>query len=171
MNEIVFRGLKRAFLVSAAFGIAATFSTGLRTVLLDVYLLAMGGVLLLALVRTTRAHAPPGGASNFDGVLATMRRPPPDSGAPVLARDLDLSTVTAFHLHIRLRPLLREIAAHRLRARYGVDLDVEPGRARELVGARAWELVRPLRPPPADRLAPGPPVSYLREVVAELESI
>jgi hypothetical protein len=171
MSAIVFRAVRLALLVSVAFGIAAAFSTGLRTVLLDVYLLAMGGVLLLALIRTTRVHAPPDATSNFDRALVTMRRPPPDSGAPVLVRDLDLSTVTAFHLHIRLRPLLREIAAHRLRARYGVDLDLEPGRARELVGARAWELVQPLRPPPTDRLAPGPPVSYLREVVAELERI
>jgi hypothetical protein len=171
MSAIAFRAVKLAVLVSLAFGIAAAFSTGLRTVLLDVYLLAMGGVLLLALVRTTRAHAPPGGASTFDSALATMRRRPPDSGASVLARDLDLSTLTAFHLHVRLRPLLREIAAHRLRAHYGVDLDLEPGRARELVGAQAWELVRPSRPPPADRLAPGPSVSYLREVVTELERI
>ena len=171
MSEIVFRAVKLAVFVSVAFGIAAAFSTGLRTVLLDVYLLAMGGVLLLALVRTTRVHSSPGGASSFDRALATMRRRPPDSGAPLLARDLDLSTVTAFHLHVRVRPLLREIAAHRLRARYGVDLDSEPARARELVGAQAWDLVRPFRPPPADRLAAGPSVSYLREVVTELERI
>jgi hypothetical protein len=171
MSEIVFRAVKLAFFVSVAFGVAAAVSTGLRTVLLDVYLLAMGGILLLALVRTTRVHSPLAGASAFDRALATMRRRPPDSGAPALGRDLDLSTVTSFHLHVRLRPLLREIAAHRLRARYGVDLDLEPGRARELVGAQAWELVRPFRPPPADRLAPGPSVSYLREVVTELERI
>jgi hypothetical protein len=171
MTAIVVRAVKVALVVSVAIGLAAYFSTGLRTVLLDVYLLAMGGVLLLAFVRTTRVKAPSGGASAFDHALAMMRRQPPDSGALALSRDLDLSTLTAFHLHIRLRPLLREIAAHKLRVRYGVDLDSEPGRARELVGARAWELVRPLRPPPEDRLAPGPGVSYLREVVTELERI
>lgn len=171
MRAIVVRAVKVALVVSVAIGIAAFFSTGLRTVLFDAYLLAMGGVLLLALVRTTQVNASSGGASGFDRALATMRRRSPDSGALALARDLDLSTLTAFHLHVRLRPLLREIAAHRLRAHYGVDLDAEPGRARELVGAQAWELVRPLRPPPADRLAPGPPVSYLREVVTELERI
>jgi hypothetical protein len=55
--------------------------------------------------------------------------------------------------------------------RYGVDLDSEPGRARELIGASAWEVVRPDRPPPRDRLAPGPPLSSLREVVADLEKV
>jgi hypothetical protein len=171
VTAIVFRAVKLALVVSVAIGVAAFFSTGLRTVLLDVYLLALGGVVLLALVRTTRIKAPSGGASNFDRALATMRRRPPDSGPLALARDLDLSTLTVFHLHFRLRPLLREIAAHRLRAHYGVGLDSEPERARELVGAQAWELVRPLRPPPADRLAPSPPLSYFREVVTELERI
>jgi len=171
VTTIVIRAVKVALVVSVVIGVAAFFSTGLRTLLLDVYLLAMGGVLLLALVRTTRVKAPPGRASTFDQALAKMRRRPADSGALALARDLDLSTMSAFHLHVRLRPLLREIAAHRLRRNYGVDLDLEPERARELVGAQAWELVRPLRPPPADRLAQGPQVSYLREVVTELEGI
>ena len=171
MTAIVLRAAKVAFVLSVAFGIAAFFSTGFRTVLLDVYLLAMGGVLLLALVRTTRIRTPSAGVSSFDSALERMRRQPLDSGPLTLTRELDLSTLTAFHLHVRVRPLLREIAAHRLRAHYGVDLYAEPGRARELVGAQAWELVQPDRPPPSDRLAPGPPVSYLREVVTDLERI
>jgi hypothetical protein len=171
VSSIVFRALKVAVLISAAIGIAAIFSTGLRTVLFDVYLLALGGVLLLALVRATRVKAPSATTSGFERALATMRKRPGDSGPLAMARDLDLATLTAFHLHVRVRPLLREIAAHRLRARYGVDLDAEPARARELVGARAWDVVRPDRSPPDDRLAPGPSVSYLREIVTELESI
>jgi hypothetical protein len=55
--------------------------------------------------------------------------------------------------------------------RYGIDLDAEPGRARELVGASAWELVRPDRAAPRDRLAAGPPLSSMRDVVADLERI
>jgi len=171
MNEIVVRAVKVALVVTIAIGIASYFSKGLRTILLDAYLLAMGGVFLLALVRTTRAKAPAPGPSNFDRALVTMHRRPVDTGALALVRELDLSTLSAFHLHARLRPLLREIASHRLLRRYGVDLDAEPARARELVGAAAWELVRPHRPPPDDRLAPGPPVSHLREVVAELERL
>ena len=171
MSAIVIRAAKLAFLLSVAFGVAAYFSTGFRAVLLDVYLLALGGVLLLALVRATRVKAPSAGVSGFDRALATMSRQPIDSGPLALTRDLDLSTLTAFHLHVRVRPLLREIAAHRLRAHYGVDLYTEPERARELVGGQAWELVQPDRPPPSDRLAPGPPASYLREVVTDLERI
>ena len=171
MNLIVNRALKVGFWLSVALGAALYFSTGLRTVFLDAYLVAIGGVLLLALVRTTRAKAPAERFSPFDQALERMGRRMPDSGELALVRDLDLSILSAFHLHIRVRPLLREIAGHRLRAHYGVDLDTEPGRARELVGTSAWELVRPERPPPDDRLAAGPSLSHLADVATELERL
>ena len=58
MRLIVTRAVKVALLVSVGLGIAAYFTTGLERVFLDAYLVAIGGVLLLALVRTTRAKAP-----------------------------------------------------------------------------------------------------------------
>lgn len=171
MNRISARAVKVGLVVSAAAGVAAVASSGGHAILLDVYLLCIGGVLLLALVRVTRAQAPAARDSRFDAALAAMRRPVAESGEPALVRDLELSTYSAFHLHARLRPVLREVAAHRLRARYGVELDAEPARAHELVGAAAWELVRPDRAPPADRLSTGPPLAELRTVVDELETI
>ena len=171
MNRIAARAVKVGLVVSVAAGIAALTSSGEGAILLDVYLLALGGVLLLALVRATRATARTGTGSELDRALAAMRAGPPDSGELTLVRDLELSSINAFHLHLRLRPVLREIAAHRLRTHYGVDLDAEPVRARELVGSSAWELVRPDRHPPPDRLASGPTASELGEVVAELERI
>lgn len=171
MNRIVWRAAKLAVALTIALGIAAFASTGVRDQLLDAYLLAMGGILLLALVRTTRAKASPAAPSELDQAIAAAGSGPADSGELSLVRDLDLSRMSAFHLHVRLRPVLREIAAHRLRARYGVELDAEPARARELIGRDAWELVRPDRPPPRDRLAHGPPLSHLRQVVHELEKL
>ena len=171
MSRILIRAVKVGLAVTIAFGIAALTSSGLRAILLDGYLLTVGGVLLLALVRATRAHAPAAEGSEFDRAVAAMRRRPPDSGELTLLRDLELSSLNSFHLHVRLRPLLREIAAHRLRTRYGVDLEAEPVRAREFVGPSAWELVRPDRPPPPDRLAAGPATSELREIVTELEEV
>jgi hypothetical protein len=171
MNRIRARAVKVGLTVSVAAGIAALASSGGHAIVLDVYLLCIGGVLLLALVRTTRARAPVPRGSELDVALAAMRKVPADSGEPALARELELSTYNAFHLHSRLRPVLRDVAAHRLRARYGVELDAEPGRARGLVGAVAWDVVRPDRPPPADRLGPGPSLDELRIVVDELEAI
>jgi hypothetical protein len=171
VNAIAFRALRVGLTVSAVAGIVAVASSGAHALLLDVYLLCIGAVILLALVRATRAQAPPTRGSQLDRALAAMRRTPADSGEPALVRELELSTYNAFHLHARVCPVLREIAAHRLRARYGVELDAEAGRARELIGAHAWELVRPDRPAPSDRLARGPTIAELQLVVDELEAI
>jgi len=171
VRRIVIQAVKVGLAASTALGILAFTSSGLHDVLLDAYLLALGGVLLLALVRTTRAKAPASGLSELERALDRMKTIPRDSGELALVRDLELSTMSAFHLHVRVRPVLREIAAHRLRKRFGVELESEPERARELIGTAAWELVRPHRPPPADRLAHGPPLSHLRAVVDELERV
>jgi hypothetical protein len=171
MRWIVVRAVKVVVLVSIAVGIAAFSYPGLRDLFLDIYLVTLGAVLLLALVRTTVAKAPTAKGSEFDKALTAMRARAPDVDEVGLDREIELSRLNAFHLHLRVRPLLREIAAHRLLKRYGVDLDAEPARARELVGASAWEIVRPDRPAPADRLAPGPPLSQLNAVLTDLERI
>lgn len=171
MSPIVFRAVRVGLAVSLAAGVAALTSSGGYAILLDVYLLCMGAVLLLALVRVTRARGPLQRQSSFDAALASMRRAPADSGEPTLLRELELSRSSAFHMHVRVRPVLREIAAHRLLARYGVDLDREPERARELVGAAAWDYVRPDRSAPENRLSLGPSTHELRVVTDELEAI
>jgi hypothetical protein len=172
MSWIVARAFKVGFALSAAVGLTAFAVSGARSILLDVYFLGMGGVLLLALVRTTREGGGTTGTSAFDRALEEMRgRRPSDSGELTLVNEVEQSTASALHLHVRLRPILREIAAHRLWMRFGVDLDREHERARELVGANAWELVRPERLPPSDRLARGPAQADLLVVVDELERL
>jgi hypothetical protein len=172
MNWIAARAFKVGFALSAAVGLTAFAVSGARSILLDVYFLGMGGVLLLALVRTTRDGGGSNVTSDFDRALEEMsRRHPSDSGELTLVNEVEQSSASALHLHVRLRPILREIAAHRLWMRFGVDLDREQERARELVGANAWELVRPERLPPSDRLARGPAPADLRVVVEELERL
>jgi hypothetical protein len=171
VNWIAARALKVALALTAVVGFTALAVSGARNVLLDVYLLGMGAVLLLAFVRTTREAGPSGDKSDFDRALAELARRPPESGELALVNDVKQSTVSSFHLHVRLRPVLREIAAHRLWMRFGVELDRQPAQARELMGTAAWELVRPDRPFPVDRLAAGPRPADLRTVVEELERI
>jgi hypothetical protein len=171
MNRIRARAIKWGLVVTAAAGIAALASSGAHAIVFDVYLLCLAAVLLLALVRTTRARVPARRSSVFDVALAAMHRAPAESGELALVRELELSTYNSFHFHSRLRPLLRDVAAHRLRSRYGVELDAEPARARELVGTEAWDAVRPDREPPADRMAAGPTLAELSVVVDELEAI
>ena len=171
MIRVAFRAVRLLLLVSLAAAIVAMVTDGLGRVLLESYLLAVGAILLLALVRTIHLQLPTGVASSFDSALAEMRRRPADAGEHPLAHDLRLARLSAFHLHVRLRPLLAEIAAHRLWAHYGVELGAEPARASELVGPAAWEVVRPERPPPADRLARGLPLPALGKIVTDLERL
>lgn len=171
MKEIRRRALKLGLIVSLTIGAAAFLSNGLRSVLVDAYLVAIGGVLLLALVRAARAKAPVDRSSEFETTAAKLRLAPSDTGALALAHELDQSIASEFHLHVRLRPLLREIASSRLRLHHGVDLVEDPHRASELVGAQAWELIDERRAPPQDRLAPGPSLAYLRDVIDELERL
>ena len=88
-----------------------------------------------------------------------------------VARALDLAEASSFDLHNVLRPIVREIAAARL-ARHGVSLDRQPERARALLGAQAWELVRPDREAPAGRSGRGGcSRDELRAIVDALEAI
>jgi hypothetical protein len=86
-------------------------------------------------------------------------RPYAAPGSPASLEELDRlvrwQVSTAGDVHFRLRPVLREIAAHRLQHGHDVDLDGSPAVARRLLGEVAFEVVRPDRPAPPDRLAPG----------------
>ena len=73
-------------------------------------------------------------------------------------------------LHLRLRPILREIAADGLRRR-GVELDAQPQAARALLAPETWELVRPDRPRPDDAFARGLAPARLDAVLDDLEAL
>ena len=80
---------------------------------------------------------------------------------------------TAWDVHTRLRPRLREVADDLLSARRGLQLD-DPAaaeRIRAMVGDPTWELVRPGRPVPADRQGPGLDRDELAIVLDGMERI
>jgi hypothetical protein len=170
VKRILRRALGLAAIASAIAGALALFTHGFGAAVLDGWLLAMGAVILLALVRLARLRAP-AATSTLDEAAQRMRTPEPVPPELALERDLILSRAIDFHFYVRLRPVLREIAAHRLRTSYGIELDREPGRARDLIPAQAWAVVDPHRPPPNDRLAPGPTLEQLSAVVHELERL
>jgi hypothetical protein len=171
MSDAVRRAVIVGTLITIGALIGLFASTGMRSRVLDAYLVALGAVLMLMLIRTVRTVIGDRSRSAFDDAQAEMRRPSPPSRGLTLDRDVELSRLNEFHFHMRLRPILREIAAVRLRRRFGVDLDREPARARELVPSAAWDVVRPDRPPPRDRLASGPSLASLREIASELERL
>jgi hypothetical protein len=71
--------------------------------------------------------------------------------------------------HTRLRPALRQAADERLRAHHGIGVD-HPA-ARDLLGSQAWELLRPDRPAPEDRRAPGPDEATMEAVLTAIEGL
>ena len=87
-----------------------------------------------------------------------------------LDRVVSAATSHAGDLHLRLRPILREIAANGLRRR-GVDLDAEPQAAQELLAPETWELVRPDRPRPDNAFARGLAPARLNAVLDDLEAL
>jgi hypothetical protein len=77
----------------------------------------------------------------------------------------------ALQTHAYLRPALAEIASWRLAA-HGYALESMPEeRGRRLLGELLWEIVRPRRPFPEDRHAPGVSAEKLGEMLDVLEGL
>ncbi|HEX2850506.1 MAG TPA: hypothetical protein VHN98_08125 [Acidimicrobiales bacterium] len=79
------------------------------------------------------------------------------------------ATGSAGTLHHRLRPVLQSIAGERLHVRHG--LAVDDARVAALVSPSTWELLRPDRPAPAERRAPGAPLAVIRAALDDLEKL
>jgi hypothetical protein len=167
--------VKRRVLAWAGFAVLATIALLLARVFeprrlgleLDIWALAIGGLALLNGVLLVREAYPLEGRTMIGAALvheeSEPKRPPQ---LERIERELSMASATAFDLHSRLRPLLREIATSRLAAR-GERL--EDGEAE--LGEELWELVRPDHLPPSDRHAAGIEPAALRRAVERLEAL
>jgi hypothetical protein len=169
--------VSRKLLPILGFGLLATLVAAValvaaperRDLVLDLYVLALGGIAVIRLVGLTRRRRQPGERSEFDDALhRPAQRPVRIAERDKLAREVQLGMQTAFDLHYRLRPTLVEIARNRLAGR-GVRL--ESDRARGILGDEAWELLRPDREVPRERNAPGIDGDELGRLVGALERI
>jgi hypothetical protein len=148
--------------------LAVIFLPGRRGLAFDLFLLLVAAGAVLALVRALSGVAPRAPRRRVSRPRRVSQRL---SELDRTERAVLLSASTAFDLHYRLRPILREVAAQRLATRRGLSLDADVEAARAVVGEETWELVRPDREPPELRFAPGIAAPQLREVVAVLERI
>jgi hypothetical protein len=140
--------------------------------LLSIYVVVVAAIALAALTRIARPAEERREASPLE--LALRPRTERPVRPPELVRterELTLGMASAGHAHRRLLPLLREAAAARLVAQRGVELTRRPREAEALLGEDAWELLRPDRPEPPDRNAPGLPLARIRTVVERLEAL
>jgi hypothetical protein len=151
-------------LASAVVGYVSLAQPGVRGIALHGYVLAIGALVMLALVSATSEALPRARRGELERALGERGpadRPPPELDR--VQREVMLSIASAYDLHYRLLPHLRAIAAARLERR-GLQL------APEHVG-RWWELLRPDRPPPEEHFGGGIPQRELRALVDDLERI
>ena len=136
----------------------------------DAFLLYLDAILLLALVRLTKSGT--SGESSFER-LAT--RPSSETEQlPELARmerNVVLATAKQFDSRQRIRPILREIAEHRLATSRGIYMDDDPDRAREVLGEEAWDLIHFEQDELDRRRGRGLELERLERVVDSLENI
>ena len=170
----------RAVLIrlAASVGLATAVLLGLvlalpgqRGLFVGIYELTLGAIGILAILGALRAKQPR--AWELSPFERPPERPPrPEQVAELerLDRVLVMASTSAFDVHHRLRPLVRSLAAERLYAHHGVDLEREPERAKALAGDELWELLRPDREL-GRRSGPGLPVPVTSRVVDELEAL
>jgi hypothetical protein len=148
-------------LATIAFAIAAFAAPGDRSLELHVYVLVLGGMAMTGVVSAVGGAVPRGRSSELRRALDAKPAPAePVRDLERMQRVVTLSVANAQDLHLRLLPILRDIAAARLE---------RTGRrpSEETLG-RWWELLRPDRPAPVDRFERGLPESELRALVADL---
>ena len=134
-------------------------------------ILVAGALLLLVLVGRARALDRPRGPSAYEEALRRRPRAPVRFGElAAVERAVALGSSNVFDLHFRLRPLLRDVATHRL-ARHGLELDGGSPAVPAALGEELWELVRPDRPAPRDRSAPGIGLPRLEAALHALEAV
>ncbi len=146
---------------SIVVGYFAAAQPGSRNVTLHAYVFIVGGLLMLGVVAAAGDAIPRRLRSEFDAALAEAARPEKQLPELVkLEREVTLATASAYDLHYRLLPHLREIAQARLE-----QSGRSPGP--DTLG-HWWELLRPDRPAPDDRFAKGISQNELRALVADL---
>jgi hypothetical protein len=139
---------------------------------LAIWVVLVTALVLILLVRHSREYGGPDPSSRFE---AALRERKPSATQPEelmrMDRELVLGSADADHAHRRLLPLLRATAAARIAAHHGFELERRPEAAHALLGDDVWDLLRPDRPAPANRHAPGVPRARIEAVIARVESL
>ena len=139
---------------------------------LAIWVVVVAAFLLVVVIRHSRANAGPKPARRFEAALRERKTATSQPEELVrMERELVLGSADAEHAHRRLLPLLRATAAARIAARHGFELERRPDAARALLGADAWELLRPDRPEPSDRHDAGIPQAQIAAVIARIEAL
>ena len=133
-------------------------------------LLILAGVAGAGAGVAALARLPVRGGGFEDAERPRLAFGPPPAQLVRLERMVEWSGESGLSAHTRLRPVLVEIAEARL-VRRGVGLERDLEESRRLLGPAVWELVRPDRPTPRGRDAPGITPRRLEEMLDSLEAL
>jgi hypothetical protein len=164
-------GTLRALVIpTVALAVVVAFVPGRVGLVVRIYALVVcAAALALALTALRRAYPAETPLRESRGASSSRRQPPSTLGR--IEHEAALGVGGSFDLHYRLAPHLRSIAAGLLASRRRISLEDQPEDARAIVGEETWELVRPNRPAPEDRLARGISPEALDRVVESLEHV
>jgi hypothetical protein len=144
-----------------------------HTVAAQVFLVVTAAVVIRLLVVTVVEGTSHPGPFAFDRALVPA--PPRELTAPSeparIRFEVGAATHRSMELHHQLRRRLRRLAADRLAADHGIDMDAEPEASHALLGEEAWDLLRPDLTPPSDRFGPGMPIEALTSIVTAVEDL
>ena len=133
-----------AVLATIALAVALVVLEGSRSLAINAWLLAIGGILIWTCWRALAGALPPAAASAFDSVRARPVEPPSRLPGVIAIEGAILDAEwSRSGAEFRLRPILRRIAAARLIEHHQVDLETEPAAARRILGDELWALVGP----------------------------
>ena len=170
--------MRRAWHASKLF-VLATVAVAVALVLvpdraelaIHIWLLVILSLACAVLVKAVHRAYPTGNSPFLASLRTTALQAERPSSLARTERELSMAGVAAFDVHFRLRPVLAELAADLLSTRRGIDLERSPERAHAALGDDVWEIVRPDRPEPAERHAPGLDQAELGRIVTALEHV
>ena len=162
---------KLLLLPTVGLGVALALAPDRAELEIHIWLLVALVLALLAFMAAVRSAYP----TTPSPFVASLQQPRPDATRPNslvrLEREVSMAGSTSFDVHHFLRPTLIELAGGLLASRRGIGLGEEPERAHAVLGDDVWELVRPDRPQPLDRLGTGIKPARLEHVISTLERI
>jgi hypothetical protein len=170
MNDYVRRGVRLLVLPTIVLVGVVVFLPGRASLAARIYALLVCVVVLALALDALLSAYPAAARLRPRGRAADLARRPPHSLVR-LEQEAAIGVASAFDLHYRLRPRLRDLAIDLLDTRRRISLDRHGVEARAILGDATYELVREGRPPPKDRLARGLAPAALTEAVESLERV
>jgi hypothetical protein len=139
----------------------------------QIFVIVLGALVIRLLVQSVRVATWAPGPFPFDeALLQPPERKIPRAREPDrIAFEVGAATYRALELHNSFRRRLRRLAADRLASEHGVDLDADQDAAHSLLGAEAWDLLRPDHEAPEDRFGPGMPIVNVTKIVTAVEDL